>query len=114
MTALLGDTRPLPHPPILRQPGYLRRIFTDPQPVLDELRDQYGPLVGLGAGPMRMAIVGDPEALHELFRMPTDSFRWDHKFNALGFVGRGRDGGAGAFGSTPASPCTPGSGGHGS
>jgi cytochrome P450 len=54
--------------------------------VLDELRAAHGPMVGLGAGPMRMAIVGDPSALRELFALPTDSFRWGHKFNVLGFV----------------------------
>ena len=32
------DARPLPRPPFRRQPGYLRRMFADPQPVLDELR----------------------------------------------------------------------------
>jgi cytochrome P450 len=79
-------SRPLPHPPLHRQPGYLRRIFADPQPVLDELRERYGPVVGLGAGPVRMAVVGDPRALLELLATPTDSFRWGHKFNALGFV----------------------------
>jgi cytochrome P450 len=33
-----------------------------------------------------MAIVGDPTALRELFAMPNTSFRWNHKFNVLGFV----------------------------
>lgn len=78
--------RPLPHPPWRAQPAHLRRIFQDPQPVLDELRERYGPVVGLGAGPMRMAIVGDPAALKELFATSTDSFRWNHPFNVLGFV----------------------------
>ncbi|HSP02326.1 MAG TPA: cytochrome P450 [Acidimicrobiales bacterium] len=78
--------RPLPHPPWRAQPAYLRRIFQDPQPVLDELRERYGPVVGLGAGPVRMAIVGDPAALKELFATSTDSFRWNHPFNVLAFV----------------------------
>ena len=54
--------------------------------MLDELRAAHGPMVGLGGGPMRLAIVGDPTALRELFALPTDSFRWGHKFNVLGFV----------------------------
>jgi cytochrome P450 len=54
--------------------------------VLDELRSQYGPMIGFGGGPMRVAVVGDPAALRELFAMPTSSFRWGHKFNVLGFV----------------------------
>ena len=78
--------RPLPRPPRRRQLSYLRRILQDPQPVLDELRAEHGPMVGLGGGPVRMAIVGDPTALRELFALPTDSFRWGHKFNVLGFV----------------------------
>lgn len=78
--------RALPHPPIHRQPGLLRRIFADPQPVLDELTAAHGPMVGLGAGPVRLAVVGDPSALRGLFAMPIDDFRWGHKFNVLGFV----------------------------
>ena len=77
---------PLPHPPLWAQPGHLRRLFKDPKPVLDELAARYGPVCGLGAGPVRMAVVGDPTALRELFGTPTDSFRWGHMFNALGFV----------------------------
>ena len=86
LTAAPDEARPLPHPSLLRQPGYLRRIFKDPQPVLDQLCDEHGPIVGLGGGPVRMAIVGDPTALRELYGMPTDTFRWGHKFNVLGFV----------------------------
>jgi hypothetical protein len=76
----------LPHPPWRQQPGYLRRLLKDPQPVLDELAERYGPIYGLGGGPVRMAVVGDPVALRELFGTSTDSFRWGHKFNLLGFV----------------------------
>jgi len=86
MTSPFADGRRLPHPPLSKQPGYLRRIFEDPQPVLDELRAAYGPIVGLGAGPVRLAIVGEPTALRAMFAMPNDAFRWGHKFNVLGFV----------------------------
>ena len=77
---------PLPAPPKRRQPGLIRRILSDPAPVLDEVADRYGPMCGFGAGPVRLAVVGDPAALRELFAMPTDHFRWGHKFNALGFI----------------------------
>lgn len=82
--AVVGPS--LPRPPLAQQVKYLRWLLREPQPVLDELRDGFGPVCGLGVGPMRVAIVGDPVALHELFAMPTDAFRWGHKFNLLGFV----------------------------
>src|SRR5262245_54684520 len=43
-------------------------------------------MCAFGAGPMRVAIVGDPSAMRELFALPNESFRWGHKFNVLGFV----------------------------
>jgi cytochrome P450 len=64
----------------------LRRIFRDPSSALDELRSTYGPVCGLGFGPARLAIVGGPALLRELFSMPSERFRWAHKFNVLGFV----------------------------
>lgn len=60
--------------------------MSDPRPVLDEMRDRYGPVVGLGAGPMRLAVVGGPAEVRELFAMGTEPFRWGHRYNALGFV----------------------------
>jgi cytochrome P450 len=64
----------------------MQRLMSDPRPVLDELRDAYGPIFGLGGGPMRVAVVGDPVALRQLFSMGTEPFRWAHRFNVLGFV----------------------------
>jgi hypothetical protein len=83
---MMATTDRLPGPRGLAQVGPLRRIFQDPTPVLDELRDTYGPVVGLGFGPAKMAIVGDPASLKELYATSTDSFTWGHKFNVLGFV----------------------------
>lgn len=76
----------LPGPRGFAQLAPLRRIFRDPQPVLDELSGAYGPVVELGAGPVRMAIVGDPALLRELFSTSNESFKWGHKFNVLGLV----------------------------
>lgn len=76
----------LPRPPFREQPALLRRLLRDPTPVLEELTDRLGPVHTLGAGPVRMAVIGDPTAMREMFSMPTDSFRWGHKFNVLGFV----------------------------
>jgi len=72
-----------------RGPGNVRlllRLLREPVPVLEELNERYGGVVGLGAGPVRMAVVGDPAALSELFAAPEENFRWGHRFNALGFV----------------------------
>lgn len=54
--------------------------------MLDDVAAQLGPIYSLGFGPVRMAVVGDPAALREMFAMPSSSFRWGHKFNVLGFV----------------------------
>jgi cytochrome P450 len=33
---------------------------------------------------MRIAVVGGPYLLHQMFSMPAESFRWGHKFNMIG------------------------------
>ncbi|MDO8363677.1 MAG: cytochrome P450 [Actinomycetota bacterium] len=76
----------LPGPRGVAQVRHLRQIFRNPSSALDELRSTYGPVCGLGFGPARLAIVGDPVMLRELFSMPSERFRWGHKFNVLGFV----------------------------
>ncbi|HMJ77028.1 MAG TPA: cytochrome P450 [Iamia sp.] len=78
--------RPLPGPGVRAQPGLIRRLLRQPHPVLDELRAAHGPMVGLGAGPLRMAVVGDPAAARELFARPVEDFQWGHAFNVIGFV----------------------------
>ena len=83
---MTATTPALPGPGGVAQLRYLRRLFRDPSPVLDELREAYGPVCALGAGPARMAVVGDPDALRDLFSASTDDFRWGHRFNVLGFV----------------------------
>ncbi len=75
-----------PHPPRRHQPRLLVRMFSEPQPVLEELRADYGPVVGLGFGPVRMAIIGGPAEVRSLFARPVEDFRWNHKFNALAVV----------------------------
>lgn len=80
------DASPLPAPAWWHQLALIRRLLTDPTPVLDELAQRYGSMCRFGAGPMRIAVVGDPAALREMFAMPTEHFRWGHKFNVLGFV----------------------------
>ena len=74
------------------QPSLIRRLLADPKPVLDELSACYGPMCGFGSGPLRMAVVGDPAALRELSALPTDHFRWGHKFKRVEGPGRHRVG----------------------
>lgn len=76
----------LPRPAAREQVRYLRQLFVDPQPVLDEVAERYGPVCGFGFGPLRMAVVGEPNALRDLFAAPTESFRWGHRFNVIGLV----------------------------
>jgi cytochrome P450 len=64
----------------------LRGIFQDPIPVLDEIAQRYNSMCKFGAGPVRIAVVGDPGAMREMFALPNDHFRWGHKFNVLKFV----------------------------
>lgn len=75
-----------PRPPVRQQPALLMAIFRNPQPVLDQLRSEFGSVVGLGFGPAKLAIVGGPSEVRSLFTRPVEDFRWNHKFNALAVV----------------------------
>ena len=79
------DTHPPPRrPPRVpwrEQPSIIRRLFSEPHRSLDALNERYGPVCELGAGPLRMVVVGDPAALGELFALPATHFRWRHRFN---------------------------------
>jgi cytochrome P450 len=69
-----------------------RQLFRDPSTALDGLHATYGPISELRFGPTRIAVIGDPGLLHQMFSMPADSFRWGHKFNMVGVrfvVGKG-------------------------
>jgi cytochrome P450 len=77
------DTAP-PGPHGRANARYLRRLFSDPAPALDSLRAEYGPICGLGFPGVRLAIIGDPALMHEMFSMKAGAFRWNHKFNVVG------------------------------
>lgn len=77
------SSKPLPRPRLGAQVHYLRHLFTQPHRVLDEVNAQHGPVVVLGTGPTRLAIIGDPAAITDLFAEPTESYRWKHKGNVL-------------------------------
>jgi cytochrome P450 len=77
------DTAP-PGPRGLANLRYVRRLFSDPAPALDSVRAEYGPICGLGFPGVRLAIIGDPALMHEMFSMKADAFRWKNKFNVVG------------------------------
>jgi cytochrome P450 len=58
----------------------MRTLLRDPAPALDELRREYGPVVGLSTWPARMAVVGGPAAIREMFQGGADAYRWGHRF----------------------------------
>jgi cytochrome P450 len=77
-----GSQRPQrpPEPPLRAKVRLTRTLLREPAPALDELRRDYGPVVGLTTGPMRMAVVGAPAAMREMFQAGADSYRWGHRF----------------------------------
>ena len=86
------NARPMPGPRGMENLSRVRQLFEDPATALDGLRETYGPICGLRLGPARIAVIGDPGLLHEMFAMPAESFRWSHKFNMVGVrfvVGKG-------------------------
>ncbi len=69
-----------------------RQLFRDPSTALDSLYETFGPVSELRFGPTRIAVIGGPALLHQMFSMPAESFRWGHKFNMVGVrfvVGKG-------------------------
>ena len=81
----MSVTGPMPPGPRGRANArYVRRLFSDPAPALDALRAEFGPICGLGYPGVRLAIVGVPTLMHEMFSMGADAYRWKHKFNVVG------------------------------
>lgn len=77
-------TSPLPGPSGRENLRRMRQILSDPAPVLDRLSATYGPICGLGVPGVRLAVIGGPAVLREMFSHPADSFRWGHRFNVVG------------------------------
>jgi cytochrome P450 len=74
----------LPGPRGLDNLRQVRHLFGDLAPALDELHFAYGPICGLGGPGVRIAVIGDPILIHQMFSMGVDTFRWNHKFNVIG------------------------------
>ena len=62
----------------------MRALLSDPAPALDELRREYGPIVEIGVGGMRLAVIGDPAVMREMFAKGADAYRWGHRYNVVG------------------------------
>ena len=75
---------PIPRPGTADNLRLVRKLFSDPPVALDEINATYGPICGLGSGPMRVVVIGGPELIQQLFATPMDSFHWAHKFNVVG------------------------------
>ena len=76
--------RPIHRPRRAENFRLVRKLFSDPPVALDEINAAHGPLCGLGAGPMQIAVVCEPTLIQQLFATPIESFRWAHKFNVIG------------------------------
>jgi cytochrome P450 len=83
-SAAPSTVMPLPGPTGRKRLRLMRQLFNQPHDALDELRSDYGPICELGVWPMRLAVLGDPRVLHEMFTKRPDSFRWNHKLHVIG------------------------------
>ena len=77
---------PPARPPFRTQARLLRGLLRTPESVLDEIARTVGPVCGLGAGPMRIVVFGEPATIRELLMQPSDRFRWDHPISPFPFV----------------------------
>ena len=66
------STVPVRQPTRRDQVRLMRRLLSTPQSALDDVAAAYGPICGLGAGPLRMTIIGQPALIRELLMLPND------------------------------------------
>ena len=81
-----------PRPTMRDNVRLMRAVLSDPAPALDELRRSYGPVVELGGGGVRLAVIGDPVVMREMFAAGADAYQWGHRYNVVGVrlvVGKG-------------------------
>jgi cytochrome P450 len=76
----------IPRPPRRDQVRLIRRLLNTPQLALDEICGSFGPVVGLGAGPLRMVVIGSPTLIRDVLMQPNDRFRWDTPLSPFPFV----------------------------
>lgn len=87
MSVPSGGTRALPGPKgLAANVSTIRQLLRDPTPTLDACASVYGRTFALSAGPLRLAVVGDPVHLSDVFTRPTASYKWGFALNVLGFI----------------------------
>ncbi len=74
-TSTTVTTEALPGPRGLDKLHRVRQLFRDPSTALDGLHHTCGPISELRLGPTRIAVIGDPGLLHQVFSMPADQVR---------------------------------------
>lgn len=75
-----------PRPARCVQLRLLRGLLRTPESVLDEIAATVGPVCELGAGPLRVIVLGAPGAIRELLMQPPERFRWDHPLSPFPFA----------------------------
>jgi cytochrome P450 len=76
----------IPRPPRLEQVRLIRQLLQTPHPALDRIAVRYGPVCGLGAGPLRLVVVGSPRLIRDLLTQPNDRFRYATPLSPFPFV----------------------------
>ena len=76
--------RPLATPSSRDSLRLIRSMFNDPAGALDPIRASVGTDCLLAAGPVKIAVIGDPSIVSELLTMPASQFRWAHRYNVIG------------------------------
>ena len=84
-----SEARPVPIPGptgVGENLRLVRQLLDEPAATLDACAERFGPTFVLGAGPIRMVIVGEPAHLREVLSQPNSAYRWGHFANLLGFI----------------------------
>lgn len=76
----------IPRPPRIEQVRLIRQLLRTPHPALDEIAERYGPVCRLGAGPLRLVVVGSPRLIRDLLLQPSDRFRYATPLSPFPFV----------------------------
>lgn len=85
------DVTTFPRPGLRENVRLTQQMFSDPTRALDAIAERHGGCCLLGAGPLRMAIIGSPGAIREVMARRADAYVWGHRFQSIGpatFVGR--------------------------